>query len=92
MHEHQLRVKPYTIVMLLRNLNHSVGLCNGTHILLTHLGTNVVGGLIVGGSYEGTISIIPRIVVDVTDPNWSFTLRRRKYPLHLCYAMTINKS
>ncbi|CAN1790703.1 ATP-dependent DNA helicase PIF1 [Linum perenne] len=40
-------------IMLLRNLNPSVGLCNGTRILLTHLGTNVVRGLIVGGSYEG---------------------------------------
>ncbi|CAN1790712.1 ATP-dependent DNA helicase PIF1 [Linum perenne] len=76
MPEHQLRFKPYTIVMLLRNLNPSVGLCNGTRILLTHLGTNVVRGLIVGGSYEGTIAIIPR----------------RQYPLRLCYAMTINKS
>ncbi|CAN1790708.1 ATP-dependent DNA helicase PIF1 [Linum perenne] len=56
-------------IMLLRNLNPSVGLCNGTRILLTHLGTNVVRGLIVGGS-----------------------LRRRQYPLRLCYAMTINKS
>ncbi|CAN1242017.1 ATP-dependent DNA helicase PIF1 [Linum perenne] len=92
MPEHQLRFKPYTIVMLLRNLNPSVGLCNGTRILLTHLGTNVVRGLIVGGSYEGTIAIIPRIVLDVTDQNWPFTLRRRQYPLRLCYAMTINKS
>ncbi|CAN1173734.1 hypothetical protein LINPERHAP2_LOCUS30842 [Linum perenne] len=80
MPEHQLRVKRYTIVMLLRNFNHSVGLCNDTHILLTHLGTNVVGGLIVGGSYEGTIAIIPRKVLDVIDPNWPFTLRRRQYP------------
>ncbi|CAN1242015.1 ATP-dependent DNA helicase PIF1 [Linum perenne] len=51
MPEHQLRFKPYTIVMLLRNLNPSVGLCNGTRILLTHLGTNVVRGLIVGRQY-----------------------------------------
>ncbi|CAN1242019.1 ATP-dependent DNA helicase PIF1 [Linum perenne] len=78
MPEHQLRFKPYTIVMLLRNLNPSVGL--------------LVRGLIVGGSYEGTIAIIPRIVLDVTDQNWPFTLRRRQYPLRLCYAMTINKS
>ncbi|CAN1749941.1 ATP-dependent DNA helicase PIF1, partial [Linum perenne] len=40
--EHQLSFKPYCIVMLLRNLNPSAGLCNGTRILLTHLATNVV--------------------------------------------------
>ncbi|CAN1768092.1 ATP-dependent DNA helicase PIF1 [Linum perenne] len=90
--EHQLRFKQYTIVMLLRNLNPTDGLCNGTRILLTHLGNNVLRGLIIGGSFEGTVAIIPRIVLDYADPNWPFTLRRRQYPLRLCYAMTINKS
>ncbi|CAN1145638.1 ATP-dependent DNA helicase PIF1, partial [Linum perenne] len=90
--EHQLRFKPYAIVMLLRNLNPSAGLCNGTRVLLTHLANNVVRGLIIGGTFEGTVAIIPRIVLDVTDPNWTFTLRRRQYPIRLCYAMTINKS
>ncbi|CAN1750790.1 ATP-dependent DNA helicase PIF1 [Linum perenne] len=76
MPEHQLRLKPYAIVMLLRNLNPSAGLCNGTRILLTHLGEHTLRGLIIGGSFEGTIAIIPR----------------RQYPVRLCYAMTINKS
>ncbi|CAN0919970.1 hypothetical protein LINGRAHAP2_LOCUS31765 [Linum grandiflorum] len=31
--EHQLRFKPYTIKMLLRNLNPAAGLCNGALIL-----------------------------------------------------------
>ncbi|CAN1750789.1 ATP-dependent DNA helicase PIF1 [Linum perenne] len=92
MPEHQLRLKPYAIVMLLRNLNPSAGLCNGTRILLTHLGEHTLRGLIIGGSFEGTIAIIPRIVLDKTDPNWPFTLKRRQYPVRLCYAMTINKS
>ncbi|CAN1174080.1 ATP-dependent DNA helicase PIF1 [Linum perenne] len=92
MPEHRLQVKSYSIVMLLRNLNPSAGLCNGTRILLTHLGDHTLRGLIIGGSHEGTIAIIPRIVLDKTDPNWPFTLKRRQYPLRLCYAMTINKS
>ncbi|CAN1162780.1 ATP-dependent DNA helicase PIF1 [Linum perenne] len=92
MPEHQLRLKPYSIVMLLRNLNPSAGLCNGTRILLTDLGEHTLRGLIIGGSYEGTIAIIPRIVLDKSDPNWPFTLKRRQYPVRLCYAMTINKS
>ncbi|CAN0897202.1 ATP-dependent DNA helicase PIF1 [Linum grandiflorum] len=51
MPEHKLNFKPYIIVMLLRNLNPSAGLCNGTRILITHLGNNVIRGLIVGGQY-----------------------------------------
>ncbi|CAN1747102.1 ATP-dependent DNA helicase PIF1 [Linum perenne] len=76
MPEHRLQVKPYSIVMLLRNLKPSAGLCNSTRILLTHLGDHTLRGLIIGGSHEGTIAIISR----------------RQYPLRLCYAMTINKS
>ncbi|CAN0898457.1 ATP-dependent DNA helicase PIF1 [Linum grandiflorum] len=92
MPEHQLKFKPYCIVMLLRNLNPSAGLCNGTRILLTHLASHVVRGLIVGGSFDGTVAVIPRIILDKADANWPFTLRRRQFPLKICYAMTINKS
>ncbi|CAN1798751.1 hypothetical protein LINPERHAP1_LOCUS21852 [Linum perenne] len=76
MSEPQLRFKPYSMVMLLRYLNPFAGLCNGTRILLTHLANCVVRGLIVGGTFEEIVAIIPR----------------RQYPLRLCYAMTINKS
>ncbi|CAN0857621.1 ATP-dependent DNA helicase PIF1 [Linum grandiflorum] len=74
------------------NWKFTAGLCNGTRILITHLGNNVIRGLIVGGSFDGSVAIIPRIVLDYTDPNWPFTLKRRQYPLRPCYAMTINKS
>ncbi|CAN0881850.1 hypothetical protein LINGRAHAP2_LOCUS14466, partial [Linum grandiflorum] len=78
---HELHFKQYIIVMLLRNLNPAAGLCNGTRILITHLGNNVIRGLIVGGTFEGTVVIIPHIVLDYTGPNWPFTLKRHQYPL-----------
>ncbi|CAN1164943.1 ATP-dependent DNA helicase PIF1 [Linum perenne] len=90
--EHILDLKPYVTVMLLRNINPAAGMCNGTRILLTHLGDYVLRGLIVGGNLEGTIVAIPRIVLDVTDTKWPFTLKRRQFPIRICYAMTINKS
>ncbi|CAN0915328.1 hypothetical protein LINGRAHAP2_LOCUS29071 [Linum grandiflorum] len=70
----------------------SVGLCNGTRILVTHLGNNVIRGLIIGDSFEVNIAIITRIVLDKTDPHWPFTLKRRQYPSRLCYVVTINIS
>ncbi|CAN1275523.1 hypothetical protein LINPERPRIM_LOCUS15732 [Linum perenne] len=45
--EHILDLKPYVTVMLLRNINPAAGMCNGTRILLTHLGDYVLRGLIV---------------------------------------------
>ncbi|CAN1725636.1 hypothetical protein LINPERHAP1_LOCUS173 [Linum perenne] len=74
--EHGLQLKPFCTVMLLRNLNPSVGLCNGTRILLTNLGNHLLRGIIIGGTMEGTVVAIPR----------------RQFPIRLCYAMTINKS
>ncbi|CAN0925189.1 ATP-dependent DNA helicase PIF1, partial [Linum grandiflorum] len=43
-----------TPVMILRNLNPSVGLCNGTRLFLTYLGKNVISGIIMGGNFERT--------------------------------------
>ncbi|CAN1776166.1 hypothetical protein LINPERHAP1_LOCUS13560 [Linum perenne] len=47
-----LDLKSYVTVMLLRNINPAAGMCNGTRILLTHLGDYVLRGLIVGGNLE----------------------------------------
>ncbi|CAN1127860.1 ATP-dependent DNA helicase PIF1 [Linum perenne] len=90
--KHKLELKQFTVVMLLRNINPSAGMCNGTRILLTDLGEYVISGLIVSGTLEGTTVAIPRIILDVTDNKWPFTLRRRQFPIRICYAMTINKS
>ncbi|CAN1272991.1 ATP-dependent DNA helicase PIF1 [Linum perenne] len=90
--EHGLQLKPFCTVMLLRNLNPSVGLCNGTRILLPNLGNHLLRGIIIGGTMEGTVVAIPRIVLDVKDTKWPFILKRRQFPIRLCYAMTINKS
>ncbi|CAN0925188.1 ATP-dependent DNA helicase PIF1 [Linum grandiflorum] len=74
--EHELNLKLHTPVMILRNLNPSVGLCNGTRLFLTYLGKNVISGIIMGGNFERTQVVVPRC----------------QFPIRLCYAMTINKS
>ncbi|CAN1179600.1 ATP-dependent DNA helicase PIF1 [Linum perenne] len=76
--EHILDLKPYVTVMLLRSINPAADY--------------VLRGLVVGGNLEGTIIAIPRIVLDVTDTKWPFILKRRQFPIRICYAMTINKS
>ncbi|CAN1836772.1 ATP-dependent DNA helicase PIF1 [Linum perenne] len=74
--EHAITLKECTPVMILRNLNPSLGLCNGTRVLITKLGQHVIQGIVIGGFFEGN----------------PFTLRRRQFPVRTCYAMTINKS
>ena len=72
--------------MLLRNVNQKLGMCNGTRLIVIHLGK------IITGSNIGTKVLIPRIVLSPTESKWPFILKRRQFRLKICYAMTINKS
>ncbi|OMO65301.1 DNA helicase PIF1, ATP-dependent [Corchorus capsularis] len=89
---HHLSFKLGSIVMLLRNVSQMSGLCNGTRLVLTHLGVNVIQAKIISGDHRGETVYIPRIVFTVENKQWPFTLVRRQFPLRICYAMTINKS
>ncbi|CAI0422975.1 unnamed protein product [Linum tenue] len=90
--DHELILKNYTPIMLLRNLNPGLGLCNGTRIMITSLGDNVIRGTIMGGSNDTDDVIITRIVLNIENSRWPFILKRRQFPVRLCYGMTINKS
>ena len=48
---HVLRVKIGAVMMLLRNLNPKHGLCNGTRIVVTKLGSRVIEGVILTGRW-----------------------------------------
>ncbi|KAK2415846.1 hypothetical protein QL285_038294 [Trifolium repens] len=78
--------------MLLRNLDVSSGLCNGTRLAVTYLGVNVVGAQIVTGSNIGDIVYIPRMKLLPSDANVSISFQRLQFPLCVCFAMSINKS
>ncbi|XP_038719916.1 uncharacterized protein LOC120012542 [Tripterygium wilfordii] len=89
---HELTLKKYAPIMLLRNLNQVDGLCNGTRLLITHLGDKVIEAKVLSGSNVGDNVCIPRIIMDGKDHKYPFILKRRQFPVRLCYAMTINKS
>ncbi|CAI0383809.1 unnamed protein product [Linum tenue] len=90
--DHEIRLKVNTPLMLLRNLSPPSGLCNGTRLMITSLGQNSIIGNIMGGSFDGKPVAISRIVLNIEDKKWSFILKRRQFPVRLCYGMTINKS
>lgn len=89
---HRLALKIGSPVMLLRNLNQSAGLCNGTRLIVTQLGERVLEGQIITGSHVGDKVLLLRISLHVSSTKWPFVLSRRQFPVRLCYAMTINKS
>ena len=56
------------------------------------MGSRVIEAEILTATGDGKKVAIPRIILSPPDNKWPFKLRRRQFPLRLCYAMTINKS
>lgn len=89
---HELKVKEGVPIMLLRNLNPKKGLCNGTRLIVTRCYKFLIEGLIIIGNKIGETAYIPRINMSPADKELPFVLKRKQFPVAVCYAMTINKS
>ncbi|XP_004289246.1 PREDICTED: ATP-dependent DNA helicase PIF1-like [Fragaria vesca subsp. vesca] len=89
---HKLVLKKGMPVMLLRNLNQTNGLCNGTRLIITNLFEKIIEARVLTGTHMNQKVFLPRIVLTGSDIKWPFILRRRQFPIRACYGMTINKS
>lgn len=89
---HKLRLKVGVPVMLIRNLNQKEGLCNGTRLIVTHMGEKVIKTEMLTSTTKRDPILLPRIILSPPESNHPFTLKRRQLPIRVCYAMTINKS
>ncbi|XP_074365252.1 uncharacterized protein LOC141706381 [Apium graveolens] len=90
--KHHLKIKEGCMIMLMRNLNQIMGLCNGTIMIVKRCLPNSIVCVILTGSQVGTTHIIPRIEMEPSDTQWPFEFKRVQFPVQLCYAMTIIKS
>ncbi|XP_074346595.1 uncharacterized protein LOC141685390 [Apium graveolens] len=92
--KHELKLKVGVVVMLTRNINQVLGLCNGTRMVIKKLFKWTVECEIITGSHAGAMHIIPRFTTTSNESNskWPFIFKRRQLPLQVCFAMTINKS
>lgn len=89
---HDLVLKEGVVVMLMRNMNQILGLCNGTRMIVRKCRKYTIICEIIGGNHSGTKHIIPRIELCPSDTTLPFNLVRVQFPVQLCFAMTINKS
>jgi ATP-dependent DNA helicase PIF1 len=90
---HRTELKIGCPIILLRNLQPSIGLCNGTRLIVTATRPHVIRATIITGQHHGVEVFLPRISLD--SPNTlslPFTLRRHQFPVHLGFSMTINKA
>ncbi len=79
-------------ILLLRNLNQLIGLCNGTKLIVKRLGQHVIEVEIITRNNVSKCVFIPRIIMSPSEIDWPFVLRRHQFPIRVAFAMTINKS
>jgi len=87
-----LELKTGCPVMILKNLDPSHGVCNGSRGVLTRCRNRVLEIRLLTGQHAGEIVFIPRIGNQPGDNECSFKFIRRQFPIRLCFSMTINKS
>ncbi|AES69479.1 PIF1-like helicase [Medicago truncatula] len=69
---HKLRLKVGVPVMLLRNIDQSLGLCIGTRLVITRMGKFVLEGKVISGSNIGDKVFIPRLSLTRSDTRIHF--------------------
>ena len=92
---HKVTLKPGVPVMLIRNLDPSNGLCNGTRLIFDHVSPNQrVMYCKLKDEVSGRFSLvaIPRIGLRPKEKEYPFEWSRLQFPVTEAFATTINKS
>ncbi|XP_076883267.1 uncharacterized protein LOC143531983 [Bidens hawaiensis] len=89
---HKLVVKVGVPVMLLRNIDQKNGLCNGTRLQIIQCGRRFIEVKVISGTNIGHCTYLTRSTLTPTDKKLPIKLKRRQFPIAVCFAMTINKS
>ena len=89
---HRLSLKVGCPVILIRNLDVSKGLCNGTRLIVKQILSRLLKLELMNGSQAGKEVCITRIDHVTAENFMPFIMNRRQFPLKLAFAMTINKA
>ena len=76
MPNHEIQLKIGAPVVLLRNLDPHLRLCNGTRLIIDHLGSKVLKARIITGRNIGQKVVVPRIDLTPSADDTPFALKR----------------
>jgi ATP-dependent DNA helicase PIF1 len=91
---HQLTLKKGAPIMMMRNSNPDLSLCNGTRLRIVEFKPHVIHALIMTSAHQGQHVFIPRIgfLSDGDEQGFPFKLRCKQFPVQPAFVMTINKA
>lgn len=78
--------------MLLRNIDESNEICNGTKIQVVSSVRNSIEAKMINGTYFVKTMIIPRLKISSSDKCLPLKNTRKQYHVFVSFAKTINKS
>lgn len=80
-------------IILSRNIDPTYGLYNVTRFICKSFQQNVIDVEIVVGQHADKKIFLPKIhLYSSNDDMFPFKIKRKQFPIRLCFAMTINKS
>ncbi|KEH23234.1 PIF1-like helicase [Medicago truncatula] len=82
---HRLRLKVGAPVMLLRNMDQSLGLCNGTRLIITKMGKFVLEERVISGSNIVEKMFIPRLSLTPSDNRIPIKFKRRQFLIFVSF-------
>ena len=88
--KHELKLKTNIPIMLLRNIDSTNGLCNGTRLMIKKLYNHVIECCKLTDPSQKVY--IPRMTLSPSALNLGYEFRRKQFPVRIAFAMTINKS
>ena len=93
--QYRLTLKPGVPLMLIRNIDPSAGMCNGTRLIFNHVSQNLKVLYCslkdqVTGQYRQVA--IPRIGLRPKEKEYPFEWSRTQFPVTVAFAATINKA
>ena len=87
-----LQLKIGESIILLRNLCSCEGCCNGMSMRVLGVMCNCMEVAIMGKRVDGKVCLLPRIKLTTSEEELPFILQQTRFPICLCYAITVNKS
>ncbi|KAF7811911.1 ATP-dependent DNA helicase PIF1-like [Senna tora] len=76
---HELKLKVEALIMLLRNIDKSMGLCNGTMLIITRLCKHVVEATIILGKFIGERVIIAQMLISPSNSRLPYWFQRQQF-------------